>query len=198
MTVSFDQTDFDATPKPPRIERQDSRAGTRLRDRPEYAAKPKPLTGPATMCVADAVAAMSELNYGCVAVVDAEDRVVGIVTERDIMNRLVGRVLDPRTTTLAEIMTRNPRLAHEDDDMLMWLRSMSQNRFRRLPVVDDEGRIKAVFTQGDFVSYTWPDLIAQARSMSRAWALRNLHFVLIGGGIVFYGMAMSVLVQALA
>jgi hypothetical protein len=35
-------------------------------------------------------------------------------------------------------------------------------------VVDDEGRIKAVFTQGDFVSYTWPNLIYQMRSIATA------------------------------
>ena len=52
--------------------------------------------------------------------------------------------------------------------LLDWMRIMSNERFRRLPVVDDEGRIKAVFTQGDFVSYTWPDLIYQMKSLAGA------------------------------
>jgi CBS domain-containing protein len=63
---------------------------------------------------------------------------------------------------------------------------MSNERFRRLPVVDAEGRIQAVFTQGDFVSYTWPDLMGQAREMAKATVLRNWHIFLIGGGIMLY------------
>ncbi len=70
------------------------------------------------------------------------------------MNKLVAKELDPRGTVLSDIMTANPRLARETDDLTDWLRIMSNERFRRLPVVDDNGHIKAVFTQGDFVSYT--------------------------------------------
>jgi len=168
------------------------RPGARLMDRAEYPTKPKPLTGPEGQTVAEAVAAMSDRNYGCVIVVDADERVIGIVTERDVMNKLVGRGLDPNTTTLGEIMTHNPRLARETDLMLDWLRMMSNERFRRLPVVDENKRIKAVFTQGDFVSYTWPDLMGQMRTMARAQVAGNFHYVLIGGGILIYVLAMIV------
>ncbi len=70
-------------------------------------------------------------------------------------------------------MTENPKLARETDDMLEWLRIMSNERFRRLPVVDDQDRIKAVFTQGDFVSYTWPDLMYQMKSIATATVTKN-------------------------
>ena len=43
-------------------------------------------------------------------------------------------------------MTPVPRVGREDDDVLDWLRTMSNVRFRRLPVVDDEGKIKVIFT----------------------------------------------------
>ena len=39
---------------------------------------------------------------------------------------------------------------------------MSNNRFRRLPVIDAAGKIKGIFTKGDFVSHTLPGLIFQA------------------------------------
>ncbi len=164
-------------------------------DRPEYRSKPKPLTrGPDTI-VTDAVAAMSDKNYGCVIVVDAEEKVIGVATERDIMNKVVGKGLDPKTTPLSAIMTENPRLAREDDDMLDWLRMMSNERFRRLPVVDGEGRIKAVFTQGDFVSYTWPDLLGQMGAILKAQTAGNFHYILIGGGILLYTLAMIVVLS---
>ena len=168
------------------------RTGTRLRDRPEYKDKQKPPTRPPDATVAEAESAMTDKNYGCVIVTDDVDKVIGVVTERDIMNKLVGRGMDAKTTPLSEIMTENPRVAREDDDMLDWLRMMSNERFRRLPVVDGEGRIKAVFTQGDFVSYTWPDLIGQMRSIVRAQVGSNFHYVLIGGAIIVYILAMVV------
>ena len=162
------------------------RAGGRLMDRQEYRSKPRPLTRGPDETVSDAVAAMSDMNYGCVIVTDPDEKVIGVVTERDIMNKLVGRGLDAKTTRLGEIMTENPRLARETDDMISWLRMMSNERFRRLPVVDDEGRIKAVFTQGDFVSYTWPDLMGQMGTMLRAQAAGNFHYLLIGGSVLLY------------
>ncbi len=172
-------------------------AGMRLRDRPEFATKPKPLTFPRDATVAEAVARMSELNFGSVIVVDAERRVEGVVTERDVMKRLVNQGRDPTTTRLAEIMTSNPRVAREDDDLLDWLRIMSNERFRRLPVVDGEGRIVAVMTQGDFVSYTWPDLIYQGRLTARASMARNYHVALIGGGIMLYSLVMILLLRTI-
>ena len=54
-------------------------------------------------------------------------------------------------------MTPNPRVGYEDDDVLDWLRTMSNDRFRRLPVVDDKGAIKAIFTQE--ISYHTPGQI---------------------------------------
>ncbi len=170
------------------------RPGSRLMDRAEYKNKPKPLTrGPDTTIV-DAVAAMSDKNYGCVIVTDSDDKVIGVVTERDVMNKLVGKGLDPTSTKLADIMTSEPRMAKETDDMLDWLRMMSNERFRRLPVVDENGRIKAVFTQGDFVSYTWPDLIGQMRTIAKATVTNNFHYFLIGGGIALYSLLMIIVI----
>ena len=99
---------------------------------------------------------MSEKNYGSVVIVDNQNKVIGICTERDILKKLVNKKLNPEKTRLEKIMTINPRVGKEDDEVLSWLRTMSNDRFRRLPVVDNQGRIKAIFTQGDFVSYTWP------------------------------------------
>jgi CBS domain-containing protein len=171
------------------------RVGARLMDRPEYSAKPRPLTGRTDDTVAESVAAMSAKSYGCIVIVDDDNRVSGIVTERDIMNKLVGKGGDPTTTKLGEIMTPDPKLARETDDILDWLRMMSNERFRRLPVIDDDGRIKAIFTQGDFVSYTWPDLMGQARELAKATVLGNFHYFLIGGGILIYALAMIVVLS---
>jgi CBS domain-containing protein len=169
----------------------------RLRDRPEFSSKPKPLTFPRDTMVAEAVARMSELDFGSVIVVDGDNRVEGVVTERDVMKRLVNQGRDPATTRLADIMTSNPRVAKADDDLLDWLRIMSNERFRRLPVVDDEGRIVAVMTQGDFVSYTWPELIYQTRQIVKATVFKNYHLFLIGGAVMLYSLVMILLLRTI-
>ena len=48
-------------------------------------------------------------------------------------------------------MTTQVRAAKEDDNLLDWLRIMSNDRFRHLPVVDEEGKVVSMMSQGDFV-----------------------------------------------
>jgi CBS domain-containing protein len=163
-------------------------------DRPEYRSKQQPLTCSPDTSVFDAVTKMAAKNYGAVIIVDAQQKVIGVFTERDVMNKLVAKELDPRTTLVSELMTENPRVARETDDMIDWLRIMSNERFRRLPVVDSDGHIKAVFTQGDFVSYTWPDLIYQMRSIATATVTKNWPFFMIGGGIALYTLLMVLVI----
>jgi len=169
----------------------------RIRDRAEFRSKPKPLTMRGEATVAEAVAAMALKNYGSIIVTDPDERVRGVVTERDVMKKVVNERRDPEATPLSEIMTPDPRVASAEDDVIDWLRIMSNERFRRLPVVDGEGRVTAVFTQGDFVSYTWPDLMGQARELAKATVFRNWHFVLIGGGIMLYTIVMIVVLGTL-
>ncbi len=166
-----------------------NRTGTRLIDRPEFKTKPKPIVFLKNDLVSNAVEVMSKKNYGSVIIVDKNKKVIGIVTERDIVKKLVRKSLSPNTTKLDEIMTENPRVANENDSVLDWLRIMSNDRFRRLPVIDKNGRIKVIFTQGDFVSYTWPDLIFQAKQMAKASFMK---------GFSVYGLITMVFVYSIA
>lgn len=172
------------------------RVGMQLRDRPEFKSKPRPLTFAEDTPVSEAVRAMSERDFGSVVIVDADDKVTGIVTERDIMKKIVDAGRDAGATPLSEIMTREVRVARETDDVLDWMRIMSNERFRRLPVVDSEGRILTIFTQGDFVSYTWPDLLYQARQLALATLGRNYHLWMIGGALMIYTVLMVLIVRS--
>lgn len=174
-----------------KTEQEGARHGLRLRDRPEFSRKTAPLTLAADAMVKEAVSEMAARNFGSVIVVDADNKVEGVVTERDVLRRLVNEGRDPGTTSLRDIMTANPRTARADDDMLEWLRMMSNERFRRLPVVDEDGRLIQVLTQGDFVSYTWPDLITQATSLGKATVMRNLPLVLIGAALLVYPLILA-------
>ena len=131
----------------------------RIKDRPEYRSKPVPFSLSANDLVQTAVKIMSEKNIGSVVIVDDDMQVKGIVTERDLMRRVLNKSLDGQTTRLASIMTSEVRTGLADDDVIDWLRQMSNERFRHLPVVDGQGRLVNIMSQGDFVSFTWPDLL---------------------------------------
>ena len=167
----------------------------RLKDRPEYKSKPQPATFRKTDSVSSAVKIMSEKNYGSVVIVDNQNKVIGICTERDILKRLVNSNLNPAKTKIEKIMTPNPRVGKENDEVLSWLRTMSNDRFRRLPVVDNQGKIKAIFTQGDFVSYTWPDLLYQATQMTKASISKHFNATSIIIMIMFYSVAMIIAIR---
>ena len=171
--------------------------GKKLKDRPEFKNKPKPITFKKDVLVSDAVEVMSQKNYGSVVIVDDDDKVEGIVTERDILKKLVNKSLDPSKTKLSTIMTINPRVGREDDNVIDWLRIMSNDRFRRLPVVDEEGRIKVIFTQGDFVSYTWPDLIYQASQLAKASISKNFNGINILFMIMLYSIAIIITIKVI-
>jgi CBS domain-containing protein len=139
----------------------------KLKDRPEYKSKPLPFSLRANDVVPTAVKTMSEKNIGSVIIVDDDMQVKGIVTERDLMRRLLNKSLDPKTTQLSTIMTSEVRTGRADDEVIDWLRQMSNERFRHLPVVDDQGRLVNIMSQGDFVSFTWPDLLGLLKEKTR-------------------------------
>ena len=171
--------------------------GYKLKDGPEFKTKPKPVTFKKTDTISDAAKVMTEKNYGSVVIVDNDNKVIGICTERDILIKVVNNNLDPSKTRIEKIMTPNPRVGREDDDVLDWLRTMSNDRFRRLPVVDEEGRIKVIFTQGDFVSYTWPDLLYQATQMTKATLSKHFNLTSIIFMIILYSIAVIIAIRML-
>ncbi|MCE7029241.1 CBS domain-containing protein [Jiella avicenniae] len=168
----------------------------KIKDRPEFRDKPKPLCFGPDDTAMSAVTAMTEKNVGSVMIVDDYEKLIGVVTERDVMKRLVGAKRDPETTTLREIMTAKPRAAKADDDLIEWMRVMSNERFRRLPIVDEQGRVVSIMTQGDFVSYTWPNLLHQAREVTRTTVGRNYQILLVAGSVAAYTLILIVVLAS--
>lgn len=167
----------------------------KIKDRPEYKRKSLVLTFGPQETVFAAVQVMSEKNYGAAVVISPDRKPIGIVTERDFMRRLLSKQRDPKTTTLSEIMTTDLKLAREDDDLLDWLRQMSNDRFRHLPVVDDHGALVSIMSQGDFVSYTWPQLIGRVREQTKAtFNINPSIFTAIGTLTVFMLIAILAII----
>ncbi len=165
-----------------------------IKDRPEYKAKKKLLTFSEDATVLEAVQAMTANNFGSAVIVNDDNTVRGIVTERDVMMRLVNEGKDAKKTKLAEIMSTDIRVAKEDDNLLEWLRIMSNERFRRLPIVDNDGKIMNIMTQGDFVSYTWPELFDRLKENAKASFGAGYQIVFIVAALLLYAIIMQLLV----
>lgn len=169
----------------------------KISDRTELTRKAKPLTCPPSEIVFDAVTRMSASNFGSIIVVDEADHVIGMMTERDIFRRLIAAELDPKTTKVEDIMTSPVRMAKADDELIDWLTLMSNERFRRLPVVDDEGKLIAIMTQGDFVSYTWPDLLNRFKELTQASVSERINPTFLFLSILIYTAVVIIAVVSL-
>jgi CBS domain-containing protein len=162
----------------------------KIKDRTEFRNKPAAFSLREEDKVSTAIKTMAEKNIGSVVIVDDERRVRGIVTERDLLRRLLGQSLDPNSSTLSSIMTKDLKLARPDDQVIEWLQQMSNERFRHLPVVDEDRRLINILSQGDFVAYTWPELLLLLREKTSE-ALRGpfVQLPIMLGGIMVYSLA---------
>ena len=95
--------------------------------------------------VTDAISLMKEHGMGCV-LVEAERRLVGIFTERDVLYRVVGTGRDPAKTPVSEVMTADPETLTMEDELAWVLNLMAVGGFRHVPIVDAEGRPLAVLS----------------------------------------------------
>ena len=111
--------------------------------------------GVRTMAPSDTVVraaqAMDELNVGVIPVCDGQ-KLVGMVTDRDIVVRGVAQEQDPRTLKLADVMSTNVRCAREDDDVEEVLTEMADTQIRRMPVVDGQQQLVGIITLGDIAA----------------------------------------------
>ncbi|MDX1513151.1 MAG: CBS domain-containing protein [Gammaproteobacteria bacterium] len=85
----------------------------------------------------EAAREMIDNNVSAVVVVDKNEKLAGIVTERDMTRRVVAECLDPASVVLKEIMTAKPETLAPDDLAHEALSRMLKRGFRHLPVVED-------------------------------------------------------------
>lgn len=97
----------------------------------------QPITAPASTSVRQAAAVMKQRHIGAMMVVDSgSGLLVGIFTERDALNRVVAEGRDTSTTTIAEVMTANPKTLSPDATFSSALELMHEGRFRHVPVAE--------------------------------------------------------------
>jgi CBS domain-containing protein len=109
-----------------------------------------PLVLPITASVLDAADAMAEADIGPVLVVDDDDQLCGVLTDRDIVVRAVAPRRRLESTTLGEICTVDVAALSPSDTAADAMRLMGEHAVRRIPVVDD-GRAVGIVSLSDLV-----------------------------------------------
>jgi CBS domain-containing protein len=96
---------------------------------------------------------MRKQDIGSLPVVDDRDkRLVGMVTDRDIVMKIVAAGTDVRSATVKDAMTPNPVCVRQDEEVDEAVHMMSQRRVRRLPVVDTDGKLVGIISQADIAT----------------------------------------------
>lgn len=117
--------------------------------------------GPADS-VHEAACVMTRAGCGSVLILNSSGQLLGIVTERDLMTRVLAKALDPAKTTVSEIMTKSPQCVPPDMKVADAVLIMIERGFRHLPVVTAQGKILGVFSVRD----TLPRELSAAMSMA--------------------------------
>ena len=99
--------------------------------------------------VFEAAKLMTEKRIGALPVLEGE-RVVGIFSERDVMNRVVAKNLNPQTTTVEQVMTKDLIVGTPDEDIEAILGRMKQSNIRHLPIVE-EGKLVGMLSLRDLL-----------------------------------------------
>jgi CBS domain-containing protein len=108
------------------------------------------VTAPADASIGEIARTMLEEELGDVVIAE-DDRPVGIVTDRDVA-LAVARYDDLDGLTAADVMTPDPVTIHEDATAVDLPARMAEGRVRRIPVVDDDGRLVGIATLDDVVA----------------------------------------------
>lgn len=97
---------------------------------------------------------LGQIGVGVVPVVDAEHRIVGIFTDRDLCLGLVTRDAAPSKVEVSGILSAPVHTCHPEDSVRLALRGMREHGVRRLPVVDEDGRVQGILSLDDIVLAT--------------------------------------------
>jgi CBS domain-containing protein len=127
--------------------------GALLNDAVNLLAPSEPVRLEETATVHEAIATMLANRRAAVVIVDAEGRLTGIFTERDVLTRVVGQGRDVQQTTLAEVMTRDPEALSPQDRICYAVNRMNNAGYRTVPLVDAERRPIGIVTVRDVIKW---------------------------------------------
>ena len=112
----------------------------------------------------DAACMMTKAHCGSVLIVDDGGTMLGILTERDLMVKIVAKRRDPEKTPVSDIMTHNPHFISPETTVSDAVLIMKRHNFRHLPIISSTSKILGVFSIRD----------AMARELVEAESMADL------------------------
>ena len=122
---------------------------------------PKVEVLPPDASVQEAAQRMKELDVGFIPICDGQ-RLVGMLSDRDITIRATADGLDPTETSVSEVMSDEVLYCYEDQDVEEAARLMNDRQIRRLPILDRQKKLCGIVSLGDIAVRVGPELSGQA------------------------------------
>jgi CBS domain-containing protein len=113
--------------------------------------------------VIECVRTMTAEKIGAVIVMDGE-RLIGIFTERDALNKVLAAGLDPVSTKISEVMTKDPYCIPPTTTVGDAMELVTRRRFRHLPIVEN-GKVLAVVSSGDLTHWLVKDQVGEVQEL---------------------------------
>jgi CBS domain-containing protein len=113
--------------------------------------------------VTECVRTMTAKKIGALIVMEGE-RLIGIFTERDALNKVLAAGRDPHSTKVSEVMTTNPYCIPPTTTVGQAMELVTRRRFRHLPIVEN-GKVLAVVSSGDLTHWLVKDQISEVQEL---------------------------------
>jgi CBS domain-containing protein len=114
-------------------------------------ARPDPATVTPQTSLRDVLGQM-RAQGGDAVLVRHENRIAGIVTERDVVTRVLGASVDD-ASPVADFMTKDPKTLSADATLYEAMQAMESGHYRNLPLVEDDGTVVGLLRQQDLIEY---------------------------------------------
>ena len=108
--------------------------------------------------VIDAARKMAQLDVGALPICGEDDRLKGMLTDRDIVVKVLAQGKDPNTCTAGELAEGKPVTIGADDDAAELVQTMSRHQVKRVPVIDGH-RLVGMVSEADVAGEVRPELI---------------------------------------
>ena len=117
----------------------------------------------ATDSVFEAAQLMKLQDVGPIPIVDHEQsrKLLGIVTDRDLALKVIAGGLDPKTTAVKDVMTKDVVTCRGGDNVDDAIKLMEKHQVRRIPIVDDDNRLVGIIAQADVATRMQPGKTAE-------------------------------------
>ena len=115
----------------------------------------------------DVARIMGEKNVGSVVVISGDNRPAGILTDRDLAVRVMAQEKNPGEVRAKEVMTRDVITFQDSMGIYEAIRKMTDEGIRRMPVVDDAGKLIGIVTMDDIIRMLGEEMAIIAKNIEK-------------------------------